>query len=166
MEMVIGAVSIVMTFVSARAVIVWIINLVFLVIIFKITIRQYKIKQSPEKKKSSREIRRPIRTNSQRIRDWHNFYDSGTNATDKENSNYCDNSSATNPAGTSNCPVNKEVFFIAETFNMNLSSIELLEDSNAEYLRSEATSFDSTPTNQKVEQKEPNTSTTKNVVKW
>ncbi|GJQ88048.1 hypothetical protein Trydic_g12970 [Trypoxylus dichotomus] len=93
-ELVLGAVSIVMTFVAARAAIIWIANLVFLVIIVKLAIQQYRTKPATKKTKEIVKNTSLTRSNSQRIRDWHHFYDCTPNVADRTtlgNSNHCCN---------------------------------------------------------------------------
>nr|XP_022915793.1 uncharacterized protein LOC111425783 isoform X1 [Onthophagus taurus] len=73
-----GAASIIMTFVASRGVIVWIINLVTIIYIIKITIKISKKK--PPDQPSSQRIRHSQRfasfTTEERIKKWYQFYES------------------------------------------------------------------------------------------
>lgn len=123
-----GAVAIVMTFMAARGGVVWLANLILLILIFKITIKQYKSKYVTRKKRKPKNST-VIRTNSQRIRDWHLFYDFTTKtATTNINNNkdyYAISSNsgiveAVNHSMDKNY-ANKELILTVHTFTKRLS---------------------------------------------
>ncbi|KRT84362.1 hypothetical protein AMK59_2605, partial [Oryctes borbonicus] len=138
-ELVIGAVSIVMTFMAARAGIVWIANLVFLIIIVKLAIKQYKAKHATKQKRKNEKDTSAIRSNSQRIRDWHLFYDhtanvAGRNTFDASNYN-CTNADADTTLEATNfalnrSPIANEVLLTVPTSRRSLSFAEKVAEDN------------------------------------